>query len=253
LSWAAAWTSNWLTLSATNGLLAGGAQTNITVSINTNANTLARGSYMGTIGFMNQSNGLGNTTRSVSLSVLTPPAGLEVGPLTGLSSSGYVGGPFSPAGITYTLSNGGGSNLVWSASKSASWLTLSPSNGVLVGGASTNVVVTINTQANSLAASNYTDTVSFSNTSTGLGNANRPVNLTVLVNPPALLANPEALTNGSLAMTLQGVTNRVYSILGSTNLLEPLTNWSEVLRLTNTGGQIILTNPPPQYYRAKEL
>ena len=58
-------------------------------------------------------------------------------------------------------------------------------------------------------------------------------------------------------MTLQGYTGSVYSIVTSTNLLKPLSNWTEVWRLTNTTGQAIFTNPllpsSPQYYRAKEL
>ena len=65
------------------------------------------------------------------------------------------------------------------------------------------------------------------------------------------------LPNGALAATLEVGAGRVYSILGSTNLLKPLTNWTEVLRLTNTTGQTSFTSPPPllprQYYRAKEL
>ena len=63
--------------------------------------------------------------------------------------------------------------------------------------------------------------------------------------------------NGAVAATLQGSAGLVYSILGSTNLLQPLTNWTEVLRLTNTTGAITFTSPPPvlspQYYRAKQL
>src|ERR1022692_999693 len=111
--------SNWVSLSASNGFLAGGAQTNITVSINPSANTLAGGSYTSTIGFLNQSNGLGNTKRMVSLSLLPPSAILGVSPLTGLAATGYVGGPFSPSSAIYTLTNSGASNLIWSASKSA--------------------------------------------------------------------------------------------------------------------------------------
>jgi hypothetical protein len=97
LHWAAIWMSNWLTLSATNGWLAGGAQTNIAVSINTNANTLAGGSYMGTIGFLNQSNGLGNTTRRVSLTVAAHPPAVPVltfNPASGLGITGTTGATF---------------------------------------------------------------------------------------------------------------------------------------------------------------
>ncbi|HOX58468.1 MAG TPA: choice-of-anchor Q domain-containing protein [Candidatus Paceibacterota bacterium] len=74
---------------------------------------------------------------------------------------------------------------------------------------------------------------------------------------PVRLSDPRVLPDGALAMTLEGVLGCVYSITGSTNLLEPLTNWAEVLRLTNSTGQTAFTNPPPPatpfYYRAKQL
>jgi hypothetical protein len=99
--------------------------------------------------------------------------------------------------------------------------------------------------------------VSFTNRSTGRGSTNRLVSLSVAVHPPVQFTGVRLLTNSAIALTLQGVTGRVYSIVASTNLLKPLTNWAEVLRLTNTAGQTVFTNPPPasspQYYRAKEL
>ena len=58
-------------------------------------------------------------------------------------------------------------------------------------------------------------------------------------------------------MRLQGVTNGVYTILVSSNVVAPMANWSEALRLTNTTGVAVFTNPPPpttrqRFYRAKE-
>ena len=183
---------------------------------------------------------------------------LSVNPAGGLVSGGFVGGPFAPTNITYALSNSGESPCNWSVSKTTPWLSLSVSGGALAAGASTNVTVSLNVNANGLAAGTYSDTVSFTNLTTGLGSTNFPVTLNVAVHPPVVLANPHVLTNGGLAMTLQGVTNRVYSILETTNLLQPIANWTEVLRLTNTAGQTLFTNPPPsstspQFYRAWEL
>jgi hypothetical protein len=58
-------------------------------------------------------------------------------------------------------------------------------------------------------------------------------------------------------MTLQGVTNRVYSILGRTTLLDSIANGPEILRLNNTAGQNMLAITTPvaalQYCRANEL
>jgi len=186
------------------------------------------------------------------------PAKMTVTPAGGLASSGYAGGRFSPAAITYTLTNAGGAALNWSASKTANWLTLSASSGTLAAGASTNVAVSVNANANSLAPGSYSDTVGFTNLNDGLGNTAYPVSLLVSAHPLVQFSGVSLLPNGAIAMTLQGVTGRVYAIVASTNLLNPLINWAEVLRLTNTAGQTTFTNPPPsspssQFYRAKEL
>jgi len=129
--------------------------------------------------------------------------------------------------------------------------------GTLAAGATTNITVSVNANANSLTPGSYRDTVGFTNLNNGLGNTAYPVSLLVSAHPLVQFSGVRLLTNGAVAMTLQGVTGRVYSIVASTNLLNPLTNWVEVLRLTNTTGQTVFTNPPPssspRYYRAKEL
>ena len=56
-------------LSATGGTLAAGANTTVTVSINGSANTLNVGSYSDTVTFTNTTNGNGDTTRGVALTV----------------------------------------------------------------------------------------------------------------------------------------------------------------------------------------
>ena len=58
----------------------------------------------------------------------------------------------------------GGANLNWTATNTANWLTLSITGGTLAPGAGTNVTVSLNANANSLAAGSYSDTVSFTNT-----------------------------------------------------------------------------------------
>jgi len=198
---------------------------------------------------------LGNTTLISALYTRSPS--LSVTPAGSLAASGYGGGPFAPTSITYTLRNSGESPCNWSASSTASWLTLSRGGGVLAPGGNNTVTASLNANASGLPAGTYTSTVGFTNLSNTLGNTSRSVSLVVSVHPLVLLANPQLLANGSIAMTLEGVTNRVYSIVGTTNLPQPLTNWTEGLRLTNTAGQTRFTNPPssasPQFYRAREL
>lgn len=186
---------------------------------------------------------------------------LVVTPAGNLASSGYAGGPFTPASTNYTLSNPGEAVLTWSASSTSNWLTLLPSSGKLAGGASTNVAVNINANASALGTGTYTNTVSFVNTTNGMGNTTRFVTLSVSVHTTILLTNMHLLDASHIAMALQGVPGKVYSILGTTNLLVPITNWSVVVtNLTNTAGQttFTITNPPgpasaPRFYRAREL
>src|SRR5439155_683779 len=104
---------------------------------------------------------------------------LSVTPAAGLTSSGPVGGPFNPNSQTYNLANSGGAALSWAATNTANWLTLSATNGTLAPGSNTSVTVSINGNANTLAAGSYSDTVSFTNTTNGAGSTTRPVSLIV--------------------------------------------------------------------------
>jgi hypothetical protein len=110
---------------------------------------------------------------------------MSVAPATGLTSSGTVGGPFSPSSVLYTLTNTGGASINWSAAKTQTWVTLSSASGSLAAGATATVTASIGTGANSLAAGSYNDTVTFTNTTNGTGNTTRPVSLTVTTTPDA--------------------------------------------------------------------
>jgi len=176
--WSATNTVNWLTLSATNGTLAAGGTTNITVSINGNANALPGGSYSDTVVFAT-SNGSGKVTQPVSLTVNNPSGQLSVSPSSPFATGGPPGGPFTPINQTYTVNNIGGGSMNWTASNSASWLTLSVTSGTLAAGGSTNITATINANANSLAAGGYSDTIGFTNTTNGAGNTTRAVTLNI--------------------------------------------------------------------------
>lgn len=114
-----------------------------------------------------------------SYTVVAASPVLTLTPANTLSSSGSVGGPFSPASQAYTLSNTGTGSLNWSAAATQTWLTVSPASGTLVSGASTTVTASINTNANALASGSYADTISFTNTTNGTGNTTRGASLSV--------------------------------------------------------------------------
>ena len=169
ISWTASNLQTWDSLSSTSGSLAAGASTTVTVSINSTANSLAGGSYSDRVAFTNTTNGNGNTTRPVSLTVIPTGGILSVTPADGLTSSGNQGGPFTPSSKSYTLKNTGTGSMNWTVSKTQIWTTLSSTSGTLAAGASTTVTVSINSGANSLTPGSYSDTVSFTNTTNGNG------------------------------------------------------------------------------------
>jgi hypothetical protein len=189
LNWQVSESASWLSLSATSGTLAAGATASVTVSINTNANGLAAGTYNEVVTITNLTNGTGNTTRAVSLQVLAPPA-LAVTPAGNLGSSGAVGGPFTPVSQTYVLENTGDSALDWQVSESAAWLSVSPASGTLSAGGTASVVVALNANANSLSPGLYNQTVTVANLTNGVGNTTRTASLTVNGTPATLAVTP---------------------------------------------------------------
>ena len=78
ITWTAAKTQTWVTLSSAGGTLAAGGTATVTVTINSGANSLAAGSYSDTVTLTNTTNGAGNTTRGVSLTVNATSGSLSV-------------------------------------------------------------------------------------------------------------------------------------------------------------------------------
>lgn len=89
ITWIAAKTQTWLSLSATSGTLAPGATATVTASLGAPATTLTAGTYDDTITFANTTNARGNSTRAATLTVRVPqpptittqPAGVTIMPM----------------------------------------------------------------------------------------------------------------------------------------------------------------------------
>lgn len=178
LEWTASKLSSWLSLSSTVGNLAPGANATVTVTINSGANELSAGDYSDTVTFTNKTNGNGNATRNIRLSIMGVGE-LSVSPTDDFISTGLTRGPFGPANRVYTLTNTGNGPLNWTAGKTASWVSLTASTGTLVPGQSVNVKASINVYAKYLEAGDYEDTLTFTNASTGIGNSTFRVALSV--------------------------------------------------------------------------
>lgn len=93
---------------------------------------------------------------------------LSVAPYESFETSGGVGGPFSPSSKTYTLGNGSGSPIDWTASVDRPWLVLNSTSGTLVAGGSFGVTVAPSAAANSLPSGIHEARVTFANASSGL-------------------------------------------------------------------------------------
>jgi hypothetical protein len=234
---------SWLTPSATSGTVSTG--TTVTFTVNSNANSLAAGTYIAAIGFTNSDTGQGTQSRTATLTV-NPPAALQVSPATNIAASGTQGGPFSPASFSYTLSAASGS-VNYAISGVPSWLTPSATSGTVSTG--TTVTFTVNSNANSLAAGTYgPTTITFANTSTG-GQGTQTRTATLTVNPlgPALQVSPStdiaasgthggAISPSSFSYTLKATSGSLsYSI---TNVPSWLTASSESGTVTTTAKTI---------------
>ena len=91
-------------------------------------------------------------------------AALAVQPLGGLTSSGEPGGPFTPAGVNYTLTNNGSDPLPFEVSTSQPWLSITPEAGTLAAGQSTQVSLNLSAAAEDLLPGVYSTSVLFDNT-----------------------------------------------------------------------------------------
>ncbi len=123
---------------------------------------------------------------------------LVLTPTNALNSSGFEGGPFSPASMVYTVTNGGTDPVDWTASVDQPWVTLSSAGGTLDAGAQTNLTVSINqTAAAALGLGTHGATVSV--VDVGLASTQtRPVSLQVNASAPT--------GNTSTSLTQFGIT-----------------------------------------------
>ena len=162
--------ANWLSITTTDGWLEPGAAATVEVQLNSYANQiLLTGTYTDAIFFENTTNGKGNTNRGVVLSVGEGDGELAVAPFAAHEVIGPYGGPFSQSFSTFTLSNIGNRDLEWVITNKPSWVTLSSNLGQLIPGATVDVNIAINSNANIQTVGVHTAVMTFTNGFTGLG------------------------------------------------------------------------------------
>lgn len=121
------------------------------------------------------------------LNALLASDDILVTPGSPLIATGPLGGPFTPASKTYTITNYTQQDAHWTATLDQHWASLSATGGTLSAGESIAITVTLNEQTEQLTAGNPTATLTFTNTVTG---RTQPRSVTVLVNPDTIYSEP---------------------------------------------------------------
>ena len=171
--------SPWVSATPGSGSVTAGSAQNVTLSVS--AANLTAGSYTRALVIASNDPATPQISVPVSLTVIDPGV-LSVTPGTSLTFSGGQGGPFLPVSATCTLTNTGGESLSWTASSSATWITLSPANGTLAPGATATVTAALQSPAAGLSPGDFNSTLTFTNTTSGRGNTIRDAVLSVLSN-----------------------------------------------------------------------
>jgi subtilase family serine protease len=156
--------------------------------------------------------GWGTPNGSNLINALATPESLYISPAHDFTSTGPLGGPFTPASQTYAITNFGTATLSWQLSAGSNWLSLSATSGILNPGASTAVTGTLNSLAATLPAGTYTNIEYFTNQTDGVVQAIR----FILQVWGSLIANGGFETASFTGWTNFGNTSSTYVITGST-------------------------------------
>jgi subtilase family serine protease len=211
LVWSLINTSAWLNVSATNGTLASGGYTNLTVSLAAAASNLTTGAYPASLWFTNQTS---RRVQAVPYSLQISEA-LAVSPASGFTATGYYGGPFSITSQTYILTNQSDAALNWSINNTSSWLSVSSTVGTLAAGDSALVTISLPT-VNTLPQGTNSTLVTFSDLTDG-GSLTR--SFAVQVQVPQLVTNGGFETGSFSGWTLANNTintrSATYNVVGN--------------------------------------
>ncbi|MDO8630507.1 MAG: hypothetical protein Q7R41_08435 [Phycisphaerales bacterium] len=207
-------TSNqsWLQVAPADGNVGGLFTSNIDIEASLNAAeaaNLAPGLYSATVSFNNLTNGDGNTTRTVRLTVA--PANFSVTP-SFISATATLNGP-NPAEVVVTLQSNGqpvlNYELGWTA---RSWFSVDRAGGTVPGSGSDSFKVSFSIAG--LDPGTYTSQIDVTNTTNGAGTRQLPVSLTVK-------------SKGAGAITL--LPNEDIEVRGPVGDLPPMTQRSTIV------------------------
>ena len=202
LNWSATTSATWLSVAAASGTAPS------TLSVLVSPTGLGAGTYTGSVQI--SAAGASNSPVSVTVTLTVAPAQPVLAVSPQALTFNYTVGVTILAAQSIQVTNSGGGTLNWSATTSATWLTVAAASGTAPSTLSVLVSPT------GLGAGTYTGSVQIS----AAGASNSPVSvavtLTVAPAPPVLAVSPQALTFNS---TVGGTTPAAQGI-----------------SITNTGG-----------------
>lgn len=176
IAWSATPSEIWFQVAPTNGILPAGESTNLVISMASPALALVPGRHIGAL-LVADLDGMRMSYGHIEIDVPTWPAlSVDSEPL---AFSGIRGEPYDPAGVACTISNRGDFPLSWRVDSTGSWLTFTPSNGVLEAWESANILAQVNEDAHALASGFHLASNSIINLSNGLGDTNNTALLQV--------------------------------------------------------------------------
>lgn len=192
-AWHATSSANWLTITPASGQLQGVTTSTMTVGVNLNG--LAPRTYTGNITVQTAQ---GTQTVIVQLTVQAPPP--PTAPIIGASplnvSFTTTQGQANPPGQAVTITNTGGSPLMWRTAVNllaSSWLGASPTGGTIEAGQTGQVTININ--ASSLTPGTYVGQVVLAGTDSNnntAGGSPQTITINLVVLPPCTLAQPSS-------------------------------------------------------------
>ena len=169
------------------------------ITVGNNTNTSCGAAMFPAVPNYDLATGLGSPAVGLIDVLAGPTDPLQISPITGFTSSGGVGGPFTVASQSLTLTNAGTNSLTWSLVNTSLWLNVSSTGGTLTpGGAAATVIVSLNSVASNLVVGTYSATILFTNLNDNFGHGAQYTLAVIL--PPTIVAQPtnQTVLDGAL-------------------------------------------------------
>lgn len=171
IQWSANVNQGWLAVTPASGSLNPGQSTSLQLALTSAVGNLSAGTHNGALALVNTSNGNGNKSIPVTLTLQGAPAALTIAPAETAYFAMNGSAPATPAYKQYNLSNTGGQPLSWSASVNQNWIGLSSTGGTLQPGAQATLAVNVlSGPAGALPQGISNGSVTIANTTNAVGN-----------------------------------------------------------------------------------